>query len=347
MVAAGAEAVARTPLLPWLADPLRQALDHSRGHALLVHGPAGVGQFELALALATAWLCEAPRGRGEAACGRCAGCRLVAARTHPDLLVLLPEVLREALGWAADGEGEGDTGGEKGSKRKPSKDIRVDDVRRAIGYAQTSSARGRGKVVVLHPAERMNPIASNALLKTLEEPPGAARLVLSSAAPQALLPTVRSRCQAIALGLPDPAVVQPWLEHQGVKDAAVVLGAAGGQPLDAVAWTREGFDGSAWKGLCKRIAAGDGSAVSGWPPSRILDALQKLCHDLMSLSVGAQPRYFDRSDLPGSAPRLAPLAAWAKTLREQARQVEHPFHAPLWLDAQLLRAREALGAALG
>ncbi|HEV7913758.1 MAG TPA: DNA polymerase III subunit delta', partial [Albitalea sp.] len=179
--------------LPWLEAPLRQALATRHAHALLIHGPQGIGQFELALTLAQAWLCE-----GEAAdkpCGRCASCKLVQARSHPDLLVLLPEALRESLGWA--GADDADSGGDdKGGKRKPSKEIRVDEIRQAIGFAQTTSARGRCKVVLIHPAERMNGVSANALLKTLEEPPGEARLLLSCAAPDALLPTIRSRCQA-------------------------------------------------------------------------------------------------------------------------------------------------------
>ena len=81
--------------LPWLAGPLAEALRTQHGHALLVHGPQGIGQFELALSLAQSWLCEA-RG-ADAACGRCAACHLVQARAHPDLLVLVPEALAEAL----------------------------------------------------------------------------------------------------------------------------------------------------------------------------------------------------------------------------------------------------------
>ena len=61
--------------LPWLEEPLRRALATQRGHALLIHGPQGVGQFELALTLAQAWLCESEEGARP--CGRCASCRLV------------------------------------------------------------------------------------------------------------------------------------------------------------------------------------------------------------------------------------------------------------------------------
>src|SRR4029450_6030709 len=99
-----------------------------------------------------------------------------------------------------------DAGADKAGKKKPSKDIRVEDVRAAIALALTTASRGRGKTIVIHPAERMNPIAANAFLKTLEEPAGDARFVLCTSAPEGLLPTIRSRCQSIALALP-PAEV--------------------------------------------------------------------------------------------------------------------------------------------
>ena len=75
-------------------------------------------------------------------------------------------------------------------------------MRTAIDWVVQSSSRGRAKVVLLHPAEAMNLQAASALLKTLEEPPGQARLLLSTADEARLLPTVRSRCQRIRLAAP-------------------------------------------------------------------------------------------------------------------------------------------------
>src|ERR1017187_3790286 len=108
--------------LPWLAAPLRRALETRSAHASLLHGPSGVGQFELAMALAQGWLCESSTVPiGARPCGVCASCRLVHARSHPDLLVLVPEAMRESLGLSA-GEGEGEEGSEdRPGNRKPSK----------------------------------------------------------------------------------------------------------------------------------------------------------------------------------------------------------------------------------
>jgi len=326
--------------LPWLAAPLQRALKTQHAHALLLHGPQGVGQFELSLSLAQAWLCEAT-GPAPAArpCGQCASCRLVQARSHPDLLVLLPESLREALGWTvADGE-EGAS--EKAGKTKPSKEIKVEAVRGAVGFAQTTSARGRGKVVVIHPAERMNAVAANTLLKTLEEPPGDARFVLSCAAPDALLPTIRSRCQALPLALPTTTEACAWLASHDVAQPEVLLAGAGGQPLDALEWTTQGLDAALWMRLPSLVARGDAAALVGWPLPRLVDALQKLCHDAQCRTVGATPRYF-RADLLPAAASLPALNEWSTQLQRLARHAEHPWHAPLAVQSIVQQGQRAL-----
>lgn len=332
-----------TPPLPWLDAPLRAALGLQNSHALLVHGPQGVGQFELALALAQAQLCEArpASARDGLACGRCAACRLFAARTHPDLLVLMPQAQRIALAWGG-AEGGGDDDAATGSARtKPSKEIRIDDVRGAISFAQATSSRGRGKVVLVYPAERMNPQASNALLKTLEEPAGDTRFVLASSAPDALLPTVRSRCQAVALALPDVAVARIWLAEQGVADPAVLLDACGGQPLEAAQWARDGIDAALWRSIPKRVARAEADAFAEWPLARVVDTLQKLCHDALCTMAGAPPRYFP-SDALAPAAGLVALTEWAAQLRLHALHCEHPWNAGLKLESLLAQAKSAL-----
>ncbi|MBS0446923.1 MAG: DNA polymerase III subunit delta' [Proteobacteria bacterium] len=325
--------------LPWLDEPLARALQTQRGHAVLLQGPPGIGQFDLALCLAQAWLCEDAAG-ARRPCGRCASCRLVQARSHPDLLVLLPEALRQALGWEEEAS---DGAGEKSGKAKPSKEIKVDAVRAAVGFAQSTSARGRAKVIVVHPAERMNPISANTLLKTLEEPPGLARFVLSSGAPEALLPTIRSRCQALALSLPPADQAEAWLAGQGVARPEVLLRACGGQPLEALEWSRQGVDAAAWTKLPAQVARGDGSALAAWPLPRLLDALQKLCHDAASVAAGAAPRYYAPRDLPTGA-SLERLTAWYRDLHRLAGAAEHPWNAGLALDALVQQGRAALAA---
>ncbi|MCR5882081.1 DNA polymerase III subunit delta' [Rhizobacter sp. J219] len=326
--------------LPWLGKPLQDALRTQRGHALLVYGAQGTGQFELSLCLAQAWLCEAGEG-AQKPCGTCASCHLVQARSHPDLLVLVPEALRESLGWGSADDGDED----KSSKAKPSKEIKVEAVRTAVGFAQSTSARGKAKVVVVHPAERMNAISANTLLKTLEEPPGIARFVLSCGAPDALLPTIRSRCQAVALGLPAADVASAWLAQHKVAQPDVMLAAAGGQPLEALAWVQEGIDAVSWTRFPKQVAGGEAAPVAGWPLPVLIEALQKLCHDAMCLASGAPPRYFPPAALPTGA-ALPALAAWSKALRDAQRHADHPWNMPVMAESLVLQAAQALKSPL-
>ena len=330
-----------TSPLPWLAPVLRQTLQSRHAHALLLHGPRGVGQFELATSLAQGWLCEATTIASRP-CGQCAACKLVQAHSHADLLVLIPEAMQADLGWGA---AEGDEAqAERASKAKPSQEIKVEAVRRAVSFAQTTSARGRGKVVVLHPAERMNGISANTLLKTLEEPVGDTRFVLSCAAPDALLPTIRSRCQSLTLGLPPVDEATAWLVAQGVADAAVMLAAAGGQPQEALAWSQQGIDAALWARLPTLVAQGMPQALAAWPLARVVDALQKLCHDSACVAHGSVPRYFPAASIAAGADAAA-LNAWMAELQRVARHAEHPWNASLVVESLVQQGQRALASA--
>lgn len=334
--------------LPWLKRPLSEALQQIRGHATLVHGPEGVGQFEFAMALAQSWLCERqPEGApSQMACGQCPSCHLVAARSHPDLMVVVPEALQASLGWGDGGDDGGAEGSEKSSKtRKPSQDIKVDAIRSVVQFSQNTASRGRAKVVVIHPAERMNTVSANTLLKTLEEPPGMVRFVISAGSLDDLLPTVRSRCQAWRLPMPDVQDAVSWLRSEipSLTDeaASVLLRAAGGQPLTARDRHALGLDAHRWPQIPKEVAGGVASVFSGWPLPLVVETLQKLCHDMACMAGSAQPRYFPAEALHGQAD-LNRLTAWAGELRKAARSAEHPWSQGLRVEALLQQARVAL-----
>ncbi|OOG57516.1 DNA polymerase III subunit delta' [Polaromonas sp. C04] len=325
-------------LAPWLQQQL-SALLAQRGHAWLLHGPSGLGQYRLGLELVRAWLCETPTPQG--ACGQCGSCHAIEVRTHADLCVLMPETVMMALGWPLGEKAQADI---DDKKRKPSKEIRVDAMRDTVEFSQRTSARGRGKAVLVYPAERMNNVTANALLKTLEEPPGDARFVLASEAAHQLLPTIHSRCLGHTMLWPDEASALAWLQQQGVgaADAAAVLRAAGGRPDDALQFLQSGLDLKTWSLLPRAMARGDASALAGWAPAQAVDALQKLCHDLLAGSVGGAPRYFNPADLPMAS--TAALARWSRELARTARTVEHPFNAGLMLEALVSQARNALNS---
>lgn len=324
-------------LAPWLQQQ-RQALLAQRGHAWLLQGPSGMGQFELGMAMVRAWLCEQPTEHG--ACGHCTSCHSVDVHAHADLCVLMPEADMLARGWPLSEKAQAEI---DDKKRKPSKEIRVDAMRDAVEFTQRTSARGRGKAVLVYPAEQMNAITANALLKTLEEPPGDVRFVLATEAAHQLLPTIRSRCLAHTMLWPPEAQMQQWLQQQGLKaeDAQAWLRAAGGRPLDAWAMAQAGKGLDVFQRLPKAVAAGDVAIFADMAQPVIVQWLQKLCHDLMCVAQGAAPRYFAAQDLP-KAPSAMVLARWAKSLAQEARTAEHPFNAGLMTEALVAQARTVL-----
>lgn len=358
------------PDMPWLPAQL-DALLAQQGHALLLEGPSGLGQFPLALAWAKALLCEA-RDVGAPlvpACGQCESCHAVQVRTHPDLLVLVPEALQLSLGWSA-----ADTEAGSDSKRKPSKEIRVEAMRQMITFCQRTDARGRGKVVVVYPAESMNLVTANALLKTLEEPPGNSRFVLATEAAHRLLPTIRSRCHSWKMAWPEAADMQAWLAASGSSAQQIVgaMQASGGRPVNAWELLQSGFDWNAWNQLPKQLLRGQAGLLADATASQAIEVLLQLCHDAMAVVAGAAPRYFSHESI---APLFAHLGAdkgldvseaaalqlqqsgdslrqrtlerlsqWSVDLQQAARSSEHPFAPELMLTALMDQASQALQA---
>src|SRR5262245_62120841 len=136
-------------IYPWHSHAA-SALLARRGrlpHALLFCGPQGIGKLALAEALAGALLCENPASSG--ACGKCASCGWLGQGSHPDLRRLEPEILSEPV----DSE-------ERAEKKKPSLEIKVDQVREIADFVAMTSHHGRAKVVLIHPAEMLNVAAA-------------------------------------------------------------------------------------------------------------------------------------------------------------------------------------------
>ena len=325
---------------PWIAAQTASLLTQ-QGHAWILAGPSGLGQYDLALALASAWLCESPSPQG--ACGQCSSCHAVTVRTHADLCVLMPETVMLELGWPLSEKAQDEI---DKKARKPSKEIRVDAMRDAVEFTQRTNARGRGKAVLVFPAERMNHVTANALLKTLEEPPGDVKFVLATEAAHQLLPTIRSRCLAHTMAWPQESQALAWLAEQGVAgaDASVLLHAAGGRPADVLRQSAAGQTPAWWSDFPKAMARGDASALTELTPTQAVESLQKLCHDLVLRQTGAVPRFFKPEVLPPSKASLQTLTAWYKRLSTAARTSEHPFNAGLMLEALTSEARLAITA---
>ncbi len=328
-------------LAPWLQRQLR-AVQALRGHAVLLDGPAGLGQLELAEALAQTWLCDQPGEQG--ACGTCPACHAVQVRTHADLFALMPEQLALERGWPLDA-----TTQERIERKeiKPGRWIRVDAARAAVAFAQLSSGREQGKVILILSAERLNVESANTLLKTLEEPPGRVRFVLATEAAHQLLPTIRSRCQRFTLAWPDDAEALAWLAAVGSEaglrlsddDWRACWRAAGGRPQEALAWAQCGLRAAVWRALPQQVARGDWTTLADWPATRQLQLLMLLCHDALAQVCGAPPRYFDAEALPPSTPQR--LWHFWRSLQQAWRHAEHPFQAGLWAEAWAERTRAA------
>ena len=191
-------------------------------HSLLLSGPRGLGKFDLARAFAASLLCENPLQNGNA-CGRCPACNWLSQGNHPDFRLLQPDALAES---------EGEEGAEvKESGKKASQQITIDQVRGLDDFLHVGTHRHGLRVVIVCPAEAMNRSTANALLKTLEEPAAGTLFLLISNEPERLLPTIRSRCQAVLVPLPEPALARAWLAAASVDTPERWLSLAGGAPL--------------------------------------------------------------------------------------------------------------------
>lgn len=138
--------------------------------------------------------------------------------------------------------GDGEEGEEKkaAKSKAPSKEIKIEQIRQLADFMNISTHRQGLRVVVLYPAEALNMPASNALLKTLEEPPPGTVFLLSSNSLDRLLPTILSRCRKFALPMPGHDEALAWLKAQGVADADSWLREQGGAPLAALAQSESG-----------------------------------------------------------------------------------------------------------
>ena len=176
---------------------LRNALGRNRlPHALAFHGPRGVGKATCAGQLARALNCrrEGPLD----ACGHCVSCQKIRRGYHPDVLWLAPEA----------------------------RALKIAQVRQVIEAVVYRPHEGERRVIVIDDAHTLNPASQNALLKTLEEPPPSSHLILVTPAFRSLLPTVRSRCQALRFRPLAASVVRRQLKSHGLDSGEVNLRAA-------------------------------------------------------------------------------------------------------------------------
>lgn len=302
---------------PW-NEPLFEALKARTErfpHALLIHGARGTGKLALAERVAQFLLCEDPARRP---CGRCEGCRWFAAGSHPDFRRIEPEALaKEPMVEPEEGA---DT---PGKRTKPSIEIKIEQVRDLAGFLNLRSHRGRLRVALVHPAEDMNPNASNALLKGLEEPPPGAVFLLVSHRPSQLLPTIRSRCVALAVPIPPRPAALQWLAEQGVSNPERWLAYAGGAPLQALEYAGKA---DVLERLIQRpLPVADRDELEA-----LADALQKIALDRALTSLGLPAKYQTRRNAPADPSQTRAWLSFARQMGQHRLLVRHPLNPKLF-----------------
>jgi DNA polymerase-3 subunit delta' len=231
---------------------------------------------------------------------------------------------------------EGDTPAPTTSRAtKPSQEIKVDQVRALDGFLSLRSHRGRRRIVLVHPAEAMNLNAANALLKALEEPQAGAHFILVSHRPARLLPTIRSRCAAVPVTLPEPGLARAWLKEQGVPEAEAWLAYTGGAPIQALAYAGEA--GGVIGGMRKAMQARDFDAMqaagSREELEALADVLQRHAIDMAMQSLGGRERY----GLGGTSRRAADWLRYAREMGRFRALARHPLN-PRLLAGEMLAA---------
>jgi len=207
-------------LLPWF-EALGKAFNlESMPQAILFHGQPGIGKFDFARWLSKALLCEADLfSTGQKPCNACEACRWFDTGNHPDCITLLPQSLKGRLVQAElEGSPKMDPvapeGQDDGDGKKESAFIKIDELRAALGGINIGSHRGGKRIILIYPLESLREDASNTLLKSLEEPNPDTIFILVSDRLDRVLPTIRSRCQLIALPKPSRELALNWLESE-------------------------------------------------------------------------------------------------------------------------------------
>lgn len=316
-----------------------------RGHALLLKGKKGIGKYEFARYLAKSWLCTGPTAERKA-CGECLSCGWFEQNGHPNFYQIMPEALSINLGESSEKQDSEEKSNNPATKKNASQQIGIEQIRKLTEFVYMTGHQNGYKIVLIYPAETMNSAAANALLKKLEEPPENVLLILVTHKAQHLLPTIRSRCQQIAMPVPDVEAAVAWLKQHHVNDPQASLAAAGFAPLSALLFDQsenavqhEQFIQQISNpnrldplSLAETLQPIDLPVIVNW--------LQKWCYDLVSYRTTGKIRYYlnhmaiiqvlsGRIDLLG-------CISFTRALNPKQRLSHHPVNPRLFLEEMFI-----------
>jgi len=266
--------------IPWNNELWQSLIERYHGnglpHASLLLGNEGTGRRPLAFKLAKFLLCQAAdkkTAKKTTYCNQCHSCKLLDAGSHPDYFI-------------CDQEAKG-------------KQIKVDTVRKLNDFLAKTPQISACQVVHIYPIEALNINASNALLKTLEEPSGESYLLLMAERLGSVIPTIRSRTQRISLHPPSTDFALEWLASRLLNtpkdDLVLALKQCGGGPLKAEQWLREGLlsQDSAYTSLMQNWLSGQqqlqdvSKALSKYELVETINWWTGFSLDIMKLGMGA------------------------------------------------------------
>jgi DNA polymerase-3 subunit delta' len=323
-------------------DLLKSALRQERlAHAYLFHGEAGIGKTLTATRLAQALNCEQPSATDDQdSCGLCRSCLQIAARTHPDYVVIEPD------------------------RESATPQIKIEQVRDIDQHFIYKPLVGERKICVIDDADRLTIGAANALLKTLEEPPGYGLFILVSGRPHALPVTIRSRCQLLRFTPPAQTQVEAALilkREIPPADARFLAVYTAGRIGEALtidlptvrARQRECLDlvaPAALKSITAILTSSESLAKAD-RGAETLSWLSRWIRDLVIVLVGGDQEHLlhlDQLDQFRHYARQADVGLLLDLLRDIERteqQATRHLNLHMALETMLLRLRDALGLA--
>lgn len=267
---------------------------------------------------------------------------MFASGSHPDFRLLQPEAAEEENEVAADGE-----------KKKASRQIRIGQIRELEAFFNIGSHRGGARVCIIEPAEAMNAVTANSLLKVLEEPSVSFYFIMVSHRWRSLLPTLLSRSRRIMFSPPPESEAKAWLASRKLSEVSEWLPFFANAPLALAEAAESGrlkkletivadllkpqdplAQAARWEAHVK--------AEGGLGMEELVLIVQKWLHDLSRSAAGLAPRYFqNRNNALSSLARHASPAA----LLQAERQVlqlrvwsNHPLNPRLFLEDLCVRA---------